>query len=423
MRELTTVKHTLSTIFDAKIKIPEYQRDYQWGTSKATDLIEDIFTMADESDLEREYDDFLRTIDNMQDFFYLGQIVKQEDDIVDGQQRLTTILIIFKALSDYSSEEFNGHILHGGGFMDSFDEYKMQSSIRDTEYSRIIQSSSTIKEYIKLKGVDEVRKEEIIKFKKSKFFKNYNAIYRWIKAIVTNKTRKKLTKDGLKSLFMFIRKKVHFIVVSLTNTEDAINFFEIMNSKTLPLTPADLIRNHMIKIMSKDDIKSAAKKWDEITSELGDNISDLSKYIRYIYIARIGTVSQSKLFEKIKGLDGNKTNILDLISNYMESFKLLTNRADTGDISSDSLLRGIRSLATESLNPVLLEILRNKTGKERNELLKELLSFSFKFFYIAGFKSNSYANSIHDICTGIREGSKNPLSLLWLTYEENIKYS
>ena len=78
---------------DIRISVPEHQRDYAWGDDQVLQLLDDIKTaMADESD------HFIGP-------FVLKEIEKDRDyQILDGQQRFTTTLILLAVIRDIFDE-------------------------------------------------------------------------------------------------------------------------------------------------------------------------------------------------------------------------------------------------------------------------------------------------------------------------------
>lgn len=90
---------TIGSLLQEKFYIPAYQRGYRWKEQQVTDLLDDI----------KEY--YLNSRNNTDESFYCLQpiVVKQKDDksweVVDGQQRLTTIYIILTCLLEANNEE------------------------------------------------------------------------------------------------------------------------------------------------------------------------------------------------------------------------------------------------------------------------------------------------------------------------------
>lgn len=108
-RAVTIEKHPLETFFDRNFRIPEYQRRYEWDEENWTELweeIDDIFEI-DESRVDSEVNDiffgsmFFAERDNDE--------VSEGDfeviyDIIDGQQRIITLTILFKIMADMLHE-------------------------------------------------------------------------------------------------------------------------------------------------------------------------------------------------------------------------------------------------------------------------------------------------------------------------------
>ena len=98
--EIKSDKLYIKDIFNRWYRIPEYQRPYVWGKDQINDLLDDI-SFAQQNDNESEY--------------FLGSIVfqtktnnngkYQEDDLLDGQQRLTTLFLITAVIRDLTENE------------------------------------------------------------------------------------------------------------------------------------------------------------------------------------------------------------------------------------------------------------------------------------------------------------------------------
>ena len=104
--ELKSEVNCISTAFAhgqngnvCRFDIPHIQRDYKWDTGLAEDLWDHLVEHHDKLVIEREQNA------NFSDWYYLGSLVLWNNDniryVVDGQQRLTTITIMFCAIRDY----------------------------------------------------------------------------------------------------------------------------------------------------------------------------------------------------------------------------------------------------------------------------------------------------------------------------------
>ena len=101
MSKLNIDQKTVKDLFSGKktnFLIPDYQRPYAWGETECMTLWEDLFLF---SFPESDYEEF----DSDNDEYFLGPIVtfKNEEgkmEIIDGQQRLTTLMLLLRAFYD-----------------------------------------------------------------------------------------------------------------------------------------------------------------------------------------------------------------------------------------------------------------------------------------------------------------------------------
>lgn len=410
---------SLKKIFSQSINIPEFQRGYSWDKSYVTTLFEDILNemkMARlDSNLQKnKFYEYLHDSLNDRKMFYLGQIVIMKDDIVDGQQRLTSFSLIFKAMHDYLKKYHKVSLKKIDHLLGGLDGIKISSAQQDLDISKILQDEKPwyeFEEEFKQKN----QKNILTNLKKRKHYKNYNAILNFLK-------KEKYSIDAIENIKFFMLEYIKFLIVDLSDEQEALTFFEIMNSKSLPLTPADLIKNSILK--TSRNVEKDAEAWQKVVLELGDKMTDLSKFIRYIYIGNIGQVSISKLFDSIK--EEKSISILNQMSFYLDSYKKIIGKEKTDSLLIDAQLNFILKLgARESLTPILMEIFKTYRDETKNieKLFAILVTFSFKYFFIKGFKANAYANYTTEICAKIRKRVENPFKQLWKAYNDELKDS
>jgi hypothetical protein len=98
MKKLEAHEVPLSKVFssDYEFAIPDYQRPYTWGTEQATQLLDDLYDAVDR---------------NPDEPYFLGSVVLVKDanvpqaEVIDGQQRLTTLTILLSVLRELSDDE------------------------------------------------------------------------------------------------------------------------------------------------------------------------------------------------------------------------------------------------------------------------------------------------------------------------------
>ena len=209
--------------------IPAYQRGYRWG-KEATRLLEDIMEIDEKSD----YRYCLQPI-----------VVKKRDDdsyeLIDGQQRLTTLYLIYKYIGKMFSFVKTNYTL----------SYEVRE--RSEDYLNNISSSSD---------------ESNIDFYFMK--KSYVSIENWFQ----EKMKQKITApiDFLKLL----TDRVDIIWYEAGPSEDSNALFQRLNIGKIPLTSSELVKAIFLCASSKNDLRTErqqeiALQWDNIEKELHDD--------------------------------------------------------------------------------------------------------------------------------------------------------
>ena len=202
-KEVTVCTKTVGQILQEKINIPDYQRIYCWQDKNVFQLLDDIWS------LEKSQ------------IYHLGSIILQDDiinnenvlNIIDGQQRLVTLSLIFQALNDDSSPLLR-------------QEIKSSEAIEYIAYNKFL-----INTYIKRYKLSDEKKIQKVKILKESL---------------------KLTVLTLKSSALDL----------------AYTFFSNQNKQGVPLTNYDLLKSHHLRFI-KDELwaKHLAQKWDAIIKE------------------------------------------------------------------------------------------------------------------------------------------------------------
>ena len=195
--------------------VPSYQRGYRWGKAEVERLLDDIYS----TEGKRNY--CLQPV-----------VVRKNGDkyeLIDGQQRLTTIYLIYRFINE---ESF--------GFID---EPRFTLSYATREKSEDF-----------LKSIDESRKEENIDF----WF--FCSAYESIKAWFSKKDRK----STLTNMNKYFDEIVKIIWYEVEETEDAIGLFTRLNIGKIPLTNAELVKAVFLS-KGRNDINMERKKQEEIS--------------------------------------------------------------------------------------------------------------------------------------------------------------
>lgn len=262
-RTLTAHEHPLIKVFssDFDFLIPEYQRPYRWGTEQALQLLADL-----EETLERQPDDP----------YFLGSLVLVEGEgnqyeVIDGQQRLTTLTILFAVLRDLSEGELAGElrdlILEPGRTLSGLaPKPRLTLRAQDrTFFESYIQQAGRTSELVSLHdGVTSTEPQRSIRDN----------------ARVVRQTLSGWTQEKRQSLAQLASTRTYLVLVTTPDLTSAHRIFSVMNARGLDLSPTDIFKSQVIG--SIDD-EGAARRWEDIEESLGsDDFTDLFRDIRTI---------------------------------------------------------------------------------------------------------------------------------------------
>ena len=261
--------------------------------------------------------------------YFLGSIViikstsKSQAEVVDGQQRLTTLTVLLCVLRELSTSEMKEEV-------DSYVRQKGMKSKGTTDIFRITLrelDEQFFRNKIQVPGkLQRFLKEGTTKRTDSRQRMFENAELLW-------KNLSKLDNDERDRIVEFIIRRCFLVIVSASDQNSAYRIFKVMNDRGLDLSPTDILKAEIIGAMDEAYRTRFTKKWESIEEGLGrDDFRDLFAHIRMIYMkdkAR-GTLNQEfsdgVLKSKDGGLDdeGARRFVDKVLSPYANSYEVVT---------------------------------------------------------------------------------------------------
>ncbi|WP_148787327.1 DUF262 domain-containing protein [Campylobacter concisus] len=366
-------QRSVRDIIDKKINfnVPAYQRGYRWNKLNVTDLLDDL--------LEFRQDDINGKFYCLQPLV-VKKIGENRYNVIDGQQRLTTIFIILKYLENLLREENGIDEI----YMLSYETRKDSKDFLQNIASKTQDESNQNMDYFCM-------------------YQAYEAIKSWFK-----------NKNASELLEIFTNSKddkyhIEFIWYEVEDNEDEVKIFARLNSGKIPLTNAELIKALFLNVRnlktrgapkecSENEIITKqieiSKEWDEIEYTLQDD--EFFKFLtKNDYPTRI-----ELLFEILSGV---KNTELDRYAIYRH----FADKAKNGD--------GLLHLATE--------VKENKEEYPWGNIKKIFLTFKFwfkdiEYYHLVGFLVASNILSIEKIYNAAKDRTKNDFNIF---LRENIK--
>lgn len=368
--KISANKEVLQKIFsqDFWFVIPEYQRSYVWQRDNVIELLEDLY-FAFEHKPNNEY--------------FLGSLVlkKRDNDefaeyeVLDGQQRLTTFMMLVAVMRDLLEDKNYKYTLQELIYQKENKLRKIPSRQRIAYHIR-----DRVEDFIKEFIINEdgtLLKEEL----ESKIDGDNISISNMSSAIIIiNEFLEK--KDDLEEFAGFLLNNALFIYVSTDNTEDAFRMFTILNDRGIPLTSADILKSLNIgEIKNEKEIKKYARIWEDIEGKHGEDFDRFLAFIRTILVkekARINLLEEfeNNIYRKGKLQIGKET--IELLTHYDEIYGEII-ELENNDLSNEykNLITIMKiGLPSEDWIPPLLYYYSKFKTNRLFEFLKKL---EFKF--------------------------------------------
>jgi hypothetical protein len=281
----------INQAFEWWYRVPDYQRPYVWGLDQVTDLLDDVTEWM-----------FIRP----ESEYFLGSIVLQERenggikeyDLLDGQQRLTTCLMIFAVGRDLATD----NRLRDSCRIAVFQEH---NPFRDIpERIRIIydireEVQIFVDKFIKVDGgtndVDGL---------KAALKSTDLSVQNMAKALF--EIRKFFQEEGaptVEEFFKFFGNKVLLVYVSSPDLDDAFRMFTVLNDRGMKLRGSDILKTMNLRTLSENKVNPAerarwAKRWEEMEGELGDGFDVFLSQVRAVLVKDKARLSLLQEFEE-----------------------------------------------------------------------------------------------------------------------------
>ncbi len=395
-KPLSLTINKLLTDSDALYQIPIYQRPYKWG----------------DDEIDKLWDDILESYRNEEPNYFLGSIITAASngggkylDVVDGQQRLTTLIILMATIRDLFPH-INEKECEEDPFAIGLEQLKNAIIVSD-KFGRLrvathANHSSYFEKYI-IKG----NTLELKKPYKKDLRKDEAPEFKFINTSVEFRTRlEMLGQVECGKLLNYIFNKIKIIRIDCSNVGFAIKLFQVLNARGLDLTNADLIKSFLIgKIHTiyDDEIVDMKEKqflqdWiacENIALDVSESMNEL--FVMYEYF-QLGTNPKKSLYDELEKQFENE-NPLDVISDFkafINEYKVHIYNSNDPVIYSFFYLRWSiywKTIVTTALH----------SGYPNFDELKLSLRRYFYLFWISGFTLSRIKQTSFNLIKWLKE--------------------
>lgn len=288
--EQTTIADVFSITSDKVYRIPKYQREYTWGSKEWDALFNDV--------TENETGYFLGSYICVNSGSLKGTML----EVIDGQQRFTTITlllaVLYEKLSKYQSEmdiedltelaNLRNELANkeqkftpaGGKVTDYLQRLFLQKQNQnDEDYTYILSEN----------GIITSKQKKPLNFGNRRIAKAYRHFSKLVDDEICEIKADDSNITEVGALFTIVRKFEAAVLVGIEvdTNKDAYMLFESLNHRGVPLSALDLIKNSLIaQAESSADADSAYEQWKQILYYVGqDDYAVQERFFRQYYNA------------------------------------------------------------------------------------------------------------------------------------------
>lgn len=378
-----TSTENYSTIIgnNKKFMVPKFQRDYSWGSEQWDDLWQDIETMRSEKDDH-----------------YMGYLVLQTADdknyqIIDGQQRFTTVTILILAaikciknfaekgidVSDNSQRVDN--LLHS---------YIGKKDAVTLVYDNVLvlnrNNDGYFRDYIVKLGDLRVRN-----------LKNSEKLMKQCFQFFEQKLNGMFT-SGMEyaEYIQYVVDNLYFTQIVVNDEMNAFRVFETLNARGVQLSSSDLLKNYLFSLVDKNNthpsrIEILEEKWAKLT----DNIKSekLPEFLRYYWNVGHKSIRANALFKTIRKeviTDQQVFLLVDDLYRYSDVYMALTDSNDTlwTDVEVKECVGLLNVFRLKQPFSVLMTAKLNLSDTEFKKLFKNIIKLCFRYNVICDRNPN-----------------------------------
>ncbi|MBW4544614.1 MAG: DUF262 domain-containing HNH endonuclease family protein [Symplocastrum torsivum CPER-KK1] len=350
--KIQATEYPIHKIFsnDFVFSIPLYQRPYAWTTEQAGELLEDLLTALGNGS---------EPIDEVNPYF-LGSIVlikgdKPSAEVVDGQQRLTTLTILLAVLRTLVQPEFAADLtdllyekpslLYG-----TPPRYRLTLAKRNENF---------FKEYIQDEGgISKLKDLNSKTLSDSR--KNIKE-----NSLLFVKELQKLSETQRTRLAQFIIKQCFLVTVSTPDLDSAYRIFSVLNERGLDLSLTDILKAEIIGLIPKPQNEAYTTKWEDTQDKLGrEMFQDLFAHIRMIYRkAKLGSSVLKEFREFVRPSDNPQEFINTTLCPLADALNVIKTATYQSDKRAEEVNKLFKQLSridnSDWIPPAILYLSRN----------------------------------------------------------------
>ena len=384
-------------------RVPPNQRDFAWTLEEIDVLWEDITTALEDDRSE----------------YFLGAIVLSQcndekiREIVDGQQRLAALSMMFAAIvSQWKENE---------------DEKRALGVFRDylgTEDRR----TADVLPKLRLNELNDpvfqslVLKNESVTASARKTWPYSNKLLE--AAFVQIKEKLKVwlkkfddTEAALIDLEEFLSNKANLIIIEVGDESDAYVIFETLNDRGLELAVSDLVKNYLFSLAG-NHLDNFKRTWAELSLLVGSET--LTSFLRHYWLSQHSLVRERELYRTLRSNVKSATTgrqFMERIRKVADFYAALMNPEHVywSDFPPETrpYLDALLLFKVTQFRPVMLAAMESQDPNDVSKLLKMLMVISFRYTVVSALGTGNLEKIYTDTALAIRKGQAKGLKSIF----------
>lgn len=301
--------------------IPEYQRPYFWSDDEIITLFEDLWEFS----IERTHNDGAKN-------YFLGCVVSYEENgerqIIDGQQRITSLFLLLRAVFSMLEKEEN-KTDEVNNFIQKIKPalWKENEMIGKEDRSKILLRSEVVTDSGNLILRNILESGEADKNAKDNYSKNYNKF----KELYIQKSQ-----SSPNQIYHFVLALLNYSIllpITADDQETALTIFNTLNNRGLPLSDADIFKSYIYKTLDDTGKKAFINKWKKLETDaekVNESIQSLFYYNMFYMRAKEKDDKSTTPGVRKYYLDKNKNRltpeVIDDLAVNLQLWKVINGR-------------------------------------------------------------------------------------------------
>lgn len=407
-------------------RIPRFQRDYSWDVEQWEDLWADIMAALEEEGEQSHYMGYL----------VLQSTDDKSFDVIDGQQRLTTItLIVLAVLKNIQ------RLIDAGKEAES--NVQRLNQIRQT-YIGYLDPVSLIS-----------RPKLTLNRNNNSYFQNYliplaqlpqrglrasvhllRKAFEWFDKKISSYIKLGSGDEGrrLAEMVESISDSLFFTVITVTDELNAYRVFETLNARGVRLSSTDLLKNYLFSVLdnrqasNEEELQHLEERWEDMVSRLQSE--KFPDFLRIYWNSRHKFSRQAELFKTIRNSINSREKVFELIRGMdedLEHYLALSSPEISGWNNKDKEYATIlKMLKVRQPFPLLLAAKRKFNEKDFSSLLHSIMVISFRYNTIGAYGPNeqerTYGDAARKVNDGVTDNLSDLLQLLRSIYIDDNRF-